>query len=905
MRSASAEFRRVMSQRRNFVNYADVTLTDSKIPTLYLQPKDFRLSGNSIIDDIVDGDNFSVGTALGKTVTIVLDNTDERFSLYDFYGAVFNLYVGLPLNDDGTRVEKIKIGRFTVITPATTGTLISFEAVDNMYKFDRLYEEVSTTYPRTLGNIVYDICMHCGVNYTYSATHFDEYSMEIATRPEGDFTCRQILSYVCQIACCYAKIDANGSLMFDWMDDVKPEGNADGGNYRTVYKPDGSYYTGDDLDGGTFAYNNGVNFDGGRFNEVMTVHNLGGSAKGVQVCTDDVVITGVKVNNGKDKDGNEQGAHVVINEFNRYQAYEIGDIVSRWSGDTYTLYKFTSPHTAGTYWNSNEVAETVDYDIAVNDNPFTVGREEYVAQVLATKLVGMKFRPFSLSYLQDPTIESGDWVIVEDIKRNSYKSFVTNVTFTTIGYMSISCNAQPPGRVASTYSSSAASAIVKQNRLTQKQISYYEEAVQQFNELVANGMGLHTYERFDEDGSRIFYMSDKPIEDEDGTPRFTPHSKVWKISSAGFALCQDAELYDTGDPRTGCQWTSGWDSQGNAVYNSLAAIGISFDWARGGTLTLGGNANQNGILSILDANGRERVRGDNTGIKIGDNQGSKIFLDTEGQMQYWFDGTYSGKMQMEARNYGDDRNPDIKDTLSVQEFDAIQLLTDNLNARVTLYNDENRRYGYVKLNADAHVEKDDTHLDGFSHKGGIHLYSDYININGSIRIYDAEDDDRSENRVILINDTSLFEDGHIYVDSPIYAKGYDVGDDFGDWEWKPGYWGWISSKEGNTSKTLLVHRGLVLETANNTEPVYDFWHEVNGVILIAVLGPFVTEVTWDNLEQPSGGGEYSFEPHIKPPNGVNAPMITGMKQNGNSLTVYITEVTEEQAGTEMKLRVIV
>ena len=895
MRSVSAEFRRVMARRRNFVNYADITLTDSRVPTLELEPKDFRLAGNDIEDDIVDGENFTIGTALGKTVTIVLDNTDERFSLYDFYGAVFTLYVALPMEDDGTRIVKVPIGEFTVITPATTGTLISIEGVDNMYKFDRPYEEVNTSYPRTLGNIVYDICMHCGVNFTYSATHFDNWNMEIETRPEGDFTCRQILCYVAQIACCYAKIDANGSLMFQWMEDITPEGNTDGGNFSRAGTAGTPYVTGDDLDGGTFAYNDGANFDGGRFNEVMTFHNLGGSSKSVQVGTDDVFITGVKVTNGKDKDGNERMKHVVVEPFNASNAYEVGDVVSRWSGDTYQLFKFKEDHTAGDPWDEYEVAETLDYDVVVSDNPFTVGKEEYIAQTLATKLIGLKFRPFILSNLQDPTIESGDWVVVEDIKHNTYKSFATNVKFSTIGYMSISCKAQSPAKVASTYSSSAASAIVKQNRLTAKQISYYEQAVQQFNALVANGMGLHTYEKED-NGGRIFYMSDRPIEDENGNPRFTPHSKVWKISSAGFALCTDANLYDNKDPRTGCQWTSGWDSNGNAVYNTLAAIGISFDWARGGTLTLGGDNNVNGILSILDSQGRERVRGDNTGLKVGDNQGSKIFLDTNGQMQYWYDGEYSGKMRMEAHNYADQgQTPDVHDSLTIQEFDAIRLLTDGDYSTIEMYRPGERNlkdYAYMDLYAKAYIENEN--IGNTAHDGGIYLNSNFVKV--------GDGDGKVKFPGYTQFDGKTFFSEPMYIDNPIYVHN---GDD-----WKEGLWGWASFKNGNGSVTYQVDRGLILSPANNTNPVYDFWHEVNGSVLIVVIGVGVTEITWDNLEQPSGGDSYSFEPHIKCADGVDAPMITGVSSNGTSMTVKFTAVTAAQAGTsgnecQMKLRVIV
>ena len=660
MRTATTEFRRTMAQRRNFVNYADMTLSNGTV--LHLEPKDFRLGGNNIEDDIVDGDNFNVGTAIGKTVTIVLDNTDERFSLYDFYGAYFFLYVALPLPTElePNRVEKIRIGKFTVITPATTGTLITIEAVDNMFLFDQPYEDSNLSYPATLGAIVEDACSMCGVNYTYSSTHFDGYNMVVQTRPEGDFTFRQIISYVAQIACCYAKINDQGALIFSWFEDVTPESNADGGNFSRAGEASTPYITGDDLDGGTFAYNDGDNYDGGRFTDVSNIINLGGSAKGVKVATDDIVITGVRVKNGKDTDILEG---------------------------------------------------TDDYPIVVSDNPLTVGNESTIASILGTKLIGLTFRPFSLSYLQDPTIESGDWVIVEDIKRNTYKSFVTNIKFSTLGYMSISCNAQPPSKQASVYSSQAASAIVKQNRLTVEKISYYDIAVQRMNALAANAMGMYTYEKVDKtDGSRIYYLSNKPIEDHDGEPYFTIHSSLWKLTGDGFFLCQDA-----GQTDRECAWTNGWDTQGNVVVNSLSAIGISFDWARGGTLTLGGDNNINGVLSVLNAMGRERVRIDNTGIIVGDKVGSKIYVTTDGEIDYYYDNNYSGKLVMEAVNYGTESNPDLHDTMEIKDFDDLRISTSDDYSWIQLHNN-NATGAYngdgIKIESDGDVviDGDITHI---------------------------------------------------------------------------------------------------------------------------------------------------------------------------------------------------
>lgn len=55
----------------------------------------------------------------------------------------------------------------------------------------------------------------------------------------------------------------------------------------------------------------------------------------------------------------------------------------------------------------------------------------------------------------------------------------------------------------------------------------------------------------------------------------------------------------------GKTYVNGFDSSGNATVNILSVIGINFDWAHGGTLTLGGQDNVNGLMKILDASGKQ------------------------------------------------------------------------------------------------------------------------------------------------------------------------------------------------------------------------------------------------------------------------------------------------------------
>ena len=157
MRVVDNETRATMTKRRNFVNYATMTVADGTV--LNLTPADFRITGNTYTDDLVDGENFQVGTALGKTATIMLDNTDERFSQYDFYMAYFYLDVHLPdAHTVGTSVVDavFRIGKFTVIEPVTTHTVITMSAVDEMYKFDKSFDSCNLDFssPKSLYNVV-------------------------------------------------------------------------------------------------------------------------------------------------------------------------------------------------------------------------------------------------------------------------------------------------------------------------------------------------------------------------------------------------------------------------------------------------------------------------------------------------------------------------------------------------------------------------------------------------------------------------------------------------------------------------------------------------------------------------------------------------------------------------------
>lgn len=498
MINASKEFKQKLKDGANIVNYADVTLADGTV--LHLTYKDFMVGGCSIEDKATDG-KFGVGFCIGKTLAIKLANHDERFSRYDFYGATIHLYVALLL-DDGT-IEKLRKGIYYAMVPSTPGDIIKISAVDGMYRLDRDYSASTTIYPATLQTILTEACLDCGIPIGFR--QFDNMGFIVQARPEKA-TYRQVVSWACQIAGYNARIDNAGYMELIWYNtNLLSWNHYDGGDFRT-YPHDTI------IDGGNFTdYSTGTIISGGTFTDEIPEHIF--QIKSLEVHTDDVQITGVRVA------GNE-------------------DALELFGEDGYV--------------------------IEVKDNPFAAGKERSVADYLGGRMVGMMFRPFSAQVLGNPLYEPFDIVRVSDKKGNSYNSLINSVSYTVGAYTQISCEAEDPLRNGSTYFSEAAAAVVEARRNAEEQLTEYDKAVQNMNQLAGNALGYHTTYEEQPDGSRITYLHDRPSLKESKT--------IFKQTIDGFFISTDG----------GKTYTAGFDSQGNAVVNILYAIGIVADWIRTG-----------------------------------------------------------------------------------------------------------------------------------------------------------------------------------------------------------------------------------------------------------------------------------------------------------------------------------
>lgn len=470
--------------------------------------------GGCTIDDKTTDGKFGVGFVIGKTLSLRIANHEEQFSLYDFYNSTITLYIAMQL-DDGT-IEKIRKGVYYTTIPETPGEIVEISATDGIYKLDRDYAASTTIYPATLQTIITEACLDCGIPIGFR--QFDNMSYVVLKKPEKA-TYRQVVSWACQIAGYNARIDNNGYMQLVWYDTSLLDHKVyDGGDFF-------EYPHNKALDGGDFLDYSAVKaIDGGLFTDPYPEHIF--RFKNLTVHTDDVVITGVQV------------------------VYEDTDVLF---GDT-------------------------GYVIKVDNNPFTEGKENQVADYLGQRMVGMYFRPFSGSVPGNPLYEPFDVCKVSDRKGNSYQSIINSVSYTIGSYTEIACQAEDPARNGSDYFSDAARAVAEARRNTQKQLTEYDKAVQNMNQIAMNAMGFHTTYEEQPDGSRITYLHDKP--------NLSDSKIIYKQTIDGFFLSQDG----------GKSYTAGFDSQGNAVLNILYAIGIVADWIKTGRLLV---KDADGVITML------------------------------------------------------------------------------------------------------------------------------------------------------------------------------------------------------------------------------------------------------------------------------------------------------------------
>ena len=283
MKNVSSAFREELKKgNRNYIKSADITLKNGTV--LEIDNSDLWQNGMKLDTATSSSNSFDLGAIITGQLTLTLNNIDEKFSDYDFTDCTAtNVKVGLKLPDGTT--ESLSYGKFYLNEAKYNGSIITLTFYDSIYKFDRPYSKSSLSYPATLRQIVQDACSVCGV--TLGTVTFDQDDFVVQERPDdSSITFRHVLQWVGQIACYYFYADSQGRLSMKWYD-LSAFEDADN---IFLEDSDGNFVL-DAQEDKIFTFvENGTIYPG----TTMPHHNLA-SFVSLNTGLDDVVITGIKV----------------------------------------------------------------------------------------------------------------------------------------------------------------------------------------------------------------------------------------------------------------------------------------------------------------------------------------------------------------------------------------------------------------------------------------------------------------------------------------------------------------------------------------------------------------------------------------------------------------------------------
>lgn len=518
MLNTSYEFERLIAANSKVYVKATITFADGTV--LDIEGDDFMQGGVSFDDAVSSSNSFDVGAAIINQCTVTLNNYDDRFSQYDFTGAKIEPYIGVMLSTG--RIEWLKKGVFWTEQPSSYPSTISLTALDNMSKFERDYGEVTTRYPATLRTIAQDICTKFDI--TLAKTNFVNYDYSVPNRPTDDaLTCLEVIGAVAQCAGCWARIDNQGRLLFDWYDTTKFEEEdwLDGGVYDEATT---SYATGDAADGGSFTdYTNKTGYEGGSFENrgYALVHGISSST----IITDDVVITGFQVT--------------------ALEGAANGETVE---GET-------------------KLFGSEGYVLAISDNPLIpYGKASEVATRVGQHVVGMRFRPFDISAIGSPAYEAGDPILIVDAKQNIFRSYITSLKYKAGSYEMFACNAKTPSRNSASGYSAATKNIIQLRNELKKETTAREQAIANLANKIGANAGMFMTVEVAANGGKVYYMHDQTTVEQS--------QYVWKMTADAIAISVDG----------GKTYSYGLDVDGNAILERIYTVGLDADYIATGAI---------------------------------------------------------------------------------------------------------------------------------------------------------------------------------------------------------------------------------------------------------------------------------------------------------------------------------
>lgn len=483
MINVSDTFKQKLADGEPVWEVVDITFPDGRTKTVQNE----IMSSNNSFSDCAESSSFPIGCVVCKSMTLELDNTSDQWKNYNFYMAKVHAYLKMqtsvaspaatdelldenydPILDQSggailatkaateDRVETIDKGIYTITTPEQYGEILSFTALDDMYKTNATYIS-HLVLPQSIETLVRDACETLGIPSEVSMAHGNLIVSEI---PEN-MTFRQLFGWAAMLETANARLDSRGYLRFIRWDFSNVQED-----YNAVVDADGNvtFKGGASIDSESFISPTGnwtIDSDG--FLTLIesaadTSENLKDFFTSPTVSSDDIVITGIKLKNRENE---------------------------------------------AMYGSTGYVLE-LENDLVADSDLDTVAAQ------IGDSIIGAKFRNMSGELVYNPLIEFGDMAYTYDRKWNRYITPLTDVSCSVNGKTTVKTQADDPIRGMSKFQSESTKAIVEARRLVKKEKTAREKAVEKLEETLKNSSGLYETSVTQEDGSTITYLHDKP-----------------------------------------------------------------------------------------------------------------------------------------------------------------------------------------------------------------------------------------------------------------------------------------------------------------------------------------------------------------------------------------------------------
>lgn len=483
MINVSDTFKQKLADGEPVWEVVDITFPDGRTKTVQNE----IMSSNNSFSDCAESSSFPIGCVVCKSMTLELDNTSDQWKNYNFYMAKVHAYLKMqtsvaspaatdelldenydPILDQSggailatkaateDRVETIDKGIYTITTPEQYGEILSFTALDDMYKTNATYIS-HLVLPQSIETLVRDACETLGIPSEVSMAHGNLIVSEI---PEN-MTFRQLFGWAAMLETANARLDSRGYLRFIRWDFSNVQED-----YNAVVDADGNvtFKGGASIDSESFISPTGnwtIDSDG----FLTLIESVADTSEKLKdfftsptVSSDDIVITGIKLKNRENE---------------------------------------------AMYGSTGYVLE-LENDLVADSDLDTVAAQ------IGDSIIGAKFRNMSGELVYNPLIEFGDMAYTYDRKWNRYITPLTDVSCSVNGKTTVKTQADDPIRGQSKFQSESTKAIVEARRLVKKEQSAREKAVKKLEETLKNSSGLYETSVAQEDGSTITYLHDKP-----------------------------------------------------------------------------------------------------------------------------------------------------------------------------------------------------------------------------------------------------------------------------------------------------------------------------------------------------------------------------------------------------------